>query len=96
METNQYLCKDCKHSRRTITRVLAHGFFSKYALECKISYKEANIENDPVIGPIKHKAEYQACALYRVREDDCGSSGKYWQPKEKKDLFKLIQKEANL
>lgn len=89
---SEYLCKDCKHSFRTVKLVLAHGFNSQYSRLCRLSYKEAHIEKNPVVGDVHHKAEYENCSSYRIRSADCGPDAKFWQPKGKKDLFKFITK----
>jgi hypothetical protein len=90
---SQYTCKDCRHSFRTVSLVLAHGFNSPYSRQCRLSYREAHSVEDPVIG-VKHiPGGYENCASYRIRERDCGPTAQYWQPRAKQGLFKLIVKE---
>jgi hypothetical protein len=86
------LCKDCKHSFIPIQSFIWHGTGS-YAYKCKISFKETHEEFDPVIGPKKIKGAYESCSIARIgsRDERCGESGKFWEPKYKKDLFKFIK-----
>ena len=92
---SEYLCKDCKHSFRTVGRVLAFGLNSAHAYQCKKSYKEDHYEPDAVVGQKLVKAGYQSCALFRLGMDGyCGHKAEFWQPKEKKNFFKLIIKES--
>lgn len=92
MSGTTYLCKDCKHSFIPISALLWYS--SKYSRHCKLSYEEARIDIDPVIGEIKKPGGYQSCSIYRLGMKDCGPEAKFWQPKEKKGLFKLIVKDA--
>lgn len=50
---------------------------------------------DPVTGPVTTPAHYDACFSQRFNGDDrCGKEGKFWEPKNKNGLFKLIKKEV--
>lgn len=98
-QQSELLCKDCKHSFRTITNILAHGFKSEYAYQCRKSYKETHNESNPVIGSKKVLAKYDSCGVVRIGsrvygDERCGEEGKWWEPKEKKHLFLLIKKES--
>jgi hypothetical protein len=96
-QQSELLCKDCKHSFRTIGNVLAHGFRSEYAYQCRKSYKETHIEPNPVVGSKKVQAKYDSCGIARIgKESDtrCGEKGSWWEPKHKRHLFLLIKKEA--
>ncbi len=87
---SELLCKDCKHSFRTLANWLAHGSAS-FAYSCRKSYKPEHIEVDPVIGDRKVPAKYESCGIARIgrpdRDDRCGESGKWWEPKSKKFFF---------
>jgi hypothetical protein len=100
-EKTELLCKDCKHSFRTFSNWMAHGSAS-FAYSCRNSFHPERIELDPVVGPNKIPAKYDSCGIARmgrlsrdIKEDHCGPDAKFWQPKHKKDLFKLIKKEHN-
>lgn len=90
-----YLCKDCKHSFVPISeRILTFGFASEYSYKCKKGWKpERTIEN-PVVGLQTTKAEYKSCNITRMAGEVCGPDAKYWAPKKKKDLFKMLTKES--
>lgn len=85
------LCTDCKHSFQAWQDII---FFSskRHTLRCKHAYKPDETEIDLVTGPKKNTAHYQICGLARMNSGVCGKAGKLWQPKNKKDLFKLIKK----
>ena len=91
-----YLCKDCKHS----TMLLVDRIFTLNGLvgvidsnyKCsKFPQNETVVEN-MVTGPQKVKAKLPYCEVTR-RHGECGLNGKHWQPKHKKDLFKMLTKE---
>lgn len=89
------LCKDCNHSFRTFGSISLHGWSSPYAYFCRKSFKDKHTEMDPVVGSKKVEARYDSCGVARIgrvdRDDRCGEAGKFWEPKNKKDLFKLIK-----
>ncbi len=58
----------------------------------KFPVKEKIVEN-MVTGPQKVKAKLPYCEVVR-RHGECGQGGKHWQPKHKKDLFKMLMKET--
>jgi hypothetical protein len=97
-QKTELLCKDCKHSFRSIANILTHGLTSEYAYQCRKSFKETHVEPNPVVGSKKVQAKYDSCGIARIgqqdREDRCGEAGKWWEPKNKKHLFLLIKKEA--
>jgi hypothetical protein len=92
--SEQVLCKDCKHSFRRVVDWLSHGSAS-FAYSCRNSYKPAHLEPDLVLGVKKVPATYDSCGVARIghpsREDRCGAEGKFWEPKNKRDLFKFIK-----
>jgi hypothetical protein len=86
------LCKDCKHA---INRWwLLNG--EEYNYYCRKSFKPDTIEPNPVIGTRKVKAKYDTCGVTRIGSPGrdhgrCGEEGLWWEPKNKKDLFKYIK-----
>ena len=91
----EYLCKDCAYSFRPISRIMAFGLNNTYTYMCKKSFKEDHYEPDKVMGQKFVKGGYEPCTLARMSYGDrCGEKAKYWQPKEKSGLFKLIAKES--
>jgi hypothetical protein len=88
------ICKDCKHSFRTFSNWMAHGSAS-FAYSCRKAYNPEHDKPDPVIGSTKVKAKYESCGVARIghpnREDRCGEAGRFWEPKNKRDLFKFIK-----
>ena len=90
------LCKDCKHSRRPLVRILTYGF-GKYSLECSKNYIPEEVTVDPVTGPKKTTAHYETCSLTRIQSKGCGEEGKWWEPKDqKKHFFTVIKHEAEV
>jgi hypothetical protein len=53
------------------------------------------MEPDLVLGTKKVPAKYESCGVARIgnlkREDRCGEAGIWWEPKNKRDLFKYIK-----
>jgi len=88
------ICKDCKHSFRTFSNWMAHGSAS-FAYSCRKSFKPAHAEIDPVVGSKQVAAKYESCGVARIghpdRTDRCGELGIWWEPKNKRDLFKFIK-----
>lgn len=98
MSDEVLLCKDCKHSFRKWGDWFVP---EKYSLKCRLAYREEKVEVDPVIGKQITPAHYENCNTSRLDylskhndEEGCGKQGRFWQPKHKKDLFKLIKKES--
>jgi hypothetical protein len=96
MAKELFSCKDCKHS----TMHLSDKIFT---LGGRIGVIDANykctkfpeaktVVEDIVLGSKKVKAKLPYCSIAR-RHGDCGLDGKYWSPKHKKDLFKMLTKE---
>ena len=90
------LCKDCKFSKMSLAnRILtfngvvgAEGFMYR----CTKTFKPDRNVIDPVVGPKRVKPELSYCETER-KHGDCGPTAKYWTPKHKKDLFKMLTKE---
>jgi hypothetical protein len=96
---SEYLCKDCKHSFRSVTDIFLLGFNSSLAYKCKLMYKESAPEPNPVTGVKIKPAHYESCSIARMdylsasrKDSNCGPDAKWWQPKDKKQLFRLIAK----
>jgi len=94
------LCKDCKHSRISPISVICSYLFefkqpSSVFYKCAKTFRPAGIELDRVIGPVKTASSMMFCSNERT-VGDCGKQAKYWQPKHKKDLFKLLTREENV
>lgn len=93
------LCKDCKFSKMSLTdriftlngKVGVSG--SMYT--CIKAFKPSHDIVDPVVGPKHVKAELTFCEIER-QYGNCGSSARNWQPRKKKDLFKLLMKEKHV
>jgi hypothetical protein len=71
-----------------------HGTAS-FAYSCRKSFKPEHTMLDLVLGEKKIPANYESCAIARISNPNldyrCGEDGKFWQPKNKKDLFKFIR-----
>lgn len=101
IQNNQLLCKDCKHSFQTWYDRLSMANPS-YTLRCRLSYKEEVVEKNWVVGHKVKPPEYERCSLARYkysspeRDINCSEEGRFWEPKHKRDLFKLIAKEHHV
>ena len=84
------LCKDCKHS--FISWADRFNFMSRqYAMRCRKNYKEEEDDGNLVTGSRMTPAHFERCGTSRIQSAKCGEEGKWWQPKNKKDLFKYIR-----
>lgn len=92
----QYLCKDCIHSHMDfMDKVFTLGGrvgTSSTNYKCSKFPKKETIVNNLVTGPEKRKAELPFCEIVR-NHGECGKNAKYWSPKHKKDLFKMLTKD---
>ena len=92
-----YLCKDCKYSKMDIlSYVVSLGGrvgVKDWMYKCKKSDKPAKEVIDMVTGPKIIKPELLYCDVER-KHGECGPTARNWQPKHKKDLFKMITKES--
>ena len=92
-----YLCKDCKYSKMDIlSYVVSLGGrvgVKDWMYKCKKSEAPAKEVIDMVTGPKIIKPELLYCDVER-KHGECGPTAKHWQPKHKKDLFKMITKES--
>jgi hypothetical protein len=90
--TDLILCNDCKHAFRP----LGDWWIPKnIALRCRLAFVPETIKEDLVTGPKKEEAHYQRCTMARHEwasdKSNCGKEGRFWAPKDKKDLFKHIK-----
>jgi hypothetical protein len=91
------LCKDCKHSFQNWYERAVFADL-RYTLRCRLSYKTEVIEKNYVVGHKMKKPEYELCSsarysyLSKEKDVNCGEQGRFWEPKHKKGLFKLIAK----
>ena len=98
---NQLLCKDCKHSFQLWYDRLAMANPS-YTLRCRLSYRQEVVEKNWVTGHRVKPPEYELCSSARykyVTEDrdiNCSEQGRFWAPKHRRDLFKLIAKDHHV
>ena len=91
--SDNLLCKDCKHAF-----IPWHDFLSSkltpghHWYKCKKSGKKVEVDFNPVTGGRTLPADYKSCYQERGYSGECGREGKYWSPKYKHDLFKLLKK----
>jgi hypothetical protein len=87
------LCKDCKHAFLPWHDLPNWLFFrNQYWYKCRRSGKTIEVEFNPVTGSKSLPADYKSCYQERGFLGDCGKEAKYWSPKHKKDLFKLLKR----
>lgn len=87
---SELLCKDCKHSFRTLGSFPIWG--SGIEWRCRKAFVPETVEHDPVTGPKKVASHYQRCSVTRFRTSEvCGAAGKLWEPKSKKHFFLAIK-----
>lgn len=94
-----YLCKDCKHSCMSIAdKIFTLGGIvgvTDLSYRCSKFREPAKQVINVVTGPEKIKEKLPFCELTRQDDRKCGPQAKYWVPKHKKDLFKMLTKEHN-
>ena len=86
--SEKVLCKDCKHMKTSwFSRMIDnHHWFT-----CEHPNSLYQPKEDLVVGKTE-KAYFQSCNRMRsALGDECGPSGKLWEPRNKKDLFKYIK-----
>lgn len=88
---NELLCKNCKHSFRTLASLPIWG--SGVEWRCRKAWVEETVEEDLVRGPQKIPAHYARCTTARGswRDAVCGAEGRLWTPKSKKFFFLSIK-----
>jgi hypothetical protein len=94
-----YLCKDCIHSRvskfaKICSYILEWSEPKSHWYKCSKTYKNKKVIKDPVVGSTEIKGTMEYCTVARLAgTNKCGPDAKYWAPKKKKDLFKMLTKE---
>jgi len=87
------LCKDCVHAFVSWydypNKLLTPG---QQWYKCKRTSKQSVIDFNPVTGGTKMPADFKHCFSERGYLGDCGKDAKYWSPKNKHDLFKLLKR----
>ena len=98
MQSNDLLCKDCRHSFQTWSdRLLMTN--PRHSLRCRLSYQTELVEKNWVTGHRVKPPEYELCSsaryqyLSKDKDVNCGEQARFWEPKHKTGLFKLIAKE---
>ena len=88
---SELLCKQCKHSFRTLGSLPIWGSGAEY--RCRKAFVPEKIEEDLIRGPQKVPAHYKRCMSARGSYSDaeCGPKGKLWEPKSKKFFFLAIK-----
>ncbi len=98
-ENTPLLCKDCKYCKPSpVDRIESifsflptkPGNFQKCT---KFPQELPDRHDDLVSGHVSTKIEYHYCSTSRGHYGSCGPEGKFWSPRHKKDLFKLITKD---
>jgi hypothetical protein len=92
MEEKVY-CIDCKHRKVTLMDLLFSTY--QYRGRCELTYEPAHIKDDPVVGQTRVPAQYKSCNVARLGKSDsmnCGTDGKFWEPKSKKHLFLYLKR----
>jgi hypothetical protein len=95
MSQETFLCKDCKHCFVTPTDAILYAFDwnNKHRYSCRKSWSEPKIDN-LVVGSTS-KGFYYTCSAARIGksvEGNCGQDAFYWEPKDKRNLFKFMMK----
>jgi hypothetical protein len=93
-----YICKDCKFGKMDVSDTIftlgGKVGVTDSMFKCSKTITSAKITVDPVIGHKKVKPEMKYCSVERTY-GKCGPEAKYWIPKHKKDLFKMLTKESH-
>ena len=94
--SDDVLCKDCKHSFRKLSEFPHWG--TGYELRCRLNYIENEVIENRVTGNTIRPSYYERCSLTRMdylskerNGEVCGKAGKWWTPRNNKDLFKFIK-----
>lgn len=100
MSDESLLCKDCKHSRISPIAIVGSYIFEfskpdPVYYKCGRTFTPKRFEVNFVTGSTKIPSSMSYCENER-KIGSCGRRAKYWQPKKKKDLFKLLTREENV
>lgn len=89
----EMICKDCVHGYVKWDDLPNYWLFGGvHWMKCKRTGKLDDTAFNPVTGYTKKKLEYKDAWQERNRQGGCGPSAKYWSPKNKNDLFKLLKR----
>jgi hypothetical protein len=90
------LCKDCKHSFRSLVDLTSWG--TGYEYRCRRNFKDKTIDINLVTGPVSKSAHYEMCSSSRIGHSDnvCGKRGLWWEPKHKKHYFIWLKRIGNI
>jgi len=89
----EMICKDCIHGYVKWDDLPNYWLFGGvHWMKCKRTGKLDDTAFNPVTGYTKKKLEYKDAWQERNRQGGCGPSAKYWSPKNKNDLFKLLKR----
>lgn len=96
-EQSEYLCKDCVNSFVPLSdwalTLMGFSIVPAYMYyKCKRRGQVEEIDYNPVTGSKKLPPEYKTCREERGLSGECGRDAKYWTPKHKQDLFKLLKR----
>ncbi len=84
---SEVLCKDCKHAK--------WNPFKLHSWYCTRTLVPEKVDQNFVTGHKIRKAHHEPCSFARIGHQEggtrCGTSGQFWEPKHKKDLFKFIK-----
>ena len=89
------ICKDCVHSFVPFKDLPNYWINGHYWLRCKNTAEMDESKFSPVVGYRDKKPIYQRCCNERdgFTYTKCGPEAKFWSPKKKKDLFKLLARD---
>ena len=91
MGDNVVLCKDCKHHFRAWYDILFSSS-KRHSMRCWKSFKEAEMDDDVVVGPKPKPEHYETCGIARLNSGTCGRDGKLWEPKDPKKFFVYLKR----
>lgn len=92
--SDKLACIDCAHCEVSfIDWLLSFSGPNVYDYKCKKVLTYSSNKFNPVIGYRDRKSELTSCKRARNYSDLCGPKGKYWTPKHKRDLFKMLMKD---
>lgn len=87
--TKSKLCIDCKFFKNDL--------FGKNFGKCLLFEKTENYDDFLVDGKKRNKKiDYYYCSIARQFDDMCGKDGKLYEPKIKRNYFRLLQNHTSL
>jgi hypothetical protein len=85
---NNVTCKNCKNN---ISNWFTRNFSASVWWKCGIEENYEPVSYNPVDGTSKG-GYYNSCGLARGLSDRCGTEGKRWEPRHKRDLFVFLKR----